>query len=192
MNLILRIILASILSLPVAAIFLIVGMGILFLTPFASTPLFGRLPGVSESFCPEGSSLVVERYSRSSLSQAKNEYRVICLDAGGNRVADVSNKVNLMALGASAMAGYGIAWLALFRLVRKTIQEKARREKLFMLGVFLAGAALFSWAALYVYRQPTNQEMERALMVALVVVIVFGAVFLTAHHYLQRRGDRKL
>jgi len=32
-------------------------MGIFFLTPFASTPLFGRLPGMSERFCPEGANL---------------------------------------------------------------------------------------------------------------------------------------
>jgi hypothetical protein len=192
MNLILRMILASILALPVAAIFLIVGMGILFLTPFASTPLFGRLPGVSESFCPEGSSLVVERYSRGSLSQAKNEYRVICLDPAGNRVADVSNKVNMTALGASGLTGYIIAWLVVFRLVRRIIQEKARREKVFILGVFLAGAALLAWAALYVYRQSSNQEMERALMVVLVVMIVFGAVSLTAQHYLQKRSGKRL
>jgi hypothetical protein len=188
MNLILRMILASILSLPVAAIFLIVGMGILFLTPFASTPLFGRLPGVSERFCPEGSRLVVERYSRSSLSQAKNEYRVICLDPAGSRIADVSNQVNLTALGASAMAGYIIAWLALFRMVRRLVQEKARWEKLFMLGTFLACAALVAWAAFYLYSRPTYQEMERSAIVVLAVVIVFAAVFLTANHYIHKRN----
>src|SRR5688572_6680945 len=134
MNLILRMILASVLSLPVAAFFLVVGMGILFLTPFASTPLFGRLPGVSESFCPDGARLVVERDARSSLSQAKNEYRVICIDPAGNRVADVSNRANLAALSASAMAGYIIAWFALFRMGGKLVGEKTTREKWFILG----------------------------------------------------------
>lgn len=192
MNLILRAILAGVVSLPVAAVFLVVGMGILFLTPFASTPLFSRLPGVSESFCPAGSSLVVERYSRSSLSQAKNDYRVICLDSMGKQVANVSNQVNLVALGASAAVGYLIAWLAMFRTARGLMEEKARWEKWFMLGTSIAAVALLTWAALYLYRQPTYQEMERALMVVLVVAIVFGAVFLTANHYLRKWGGKRL
>jgi hypothetical protein len=192
MDLILRVVLAGAFSLPVAALFSVVGMGIFFLTPFASPPLFGRLPGVSERFCPEGASLVVERYSRGSLSQAKNDYRVICLDSAGNRVADVSNRANLAALGASAMAGYLMAWLALFRLVRRPVEEKTIREKWFILGTFSAGVALLAWGANYVYRQPTNPEREQAMMVVLAVVVVFGAVFVTAHQYFLKRIGRKL
>jgi amino acid transporter len=192
MNLILRVILASMVSLPVAAIFLVVGMGILFLTPFTATPLFGRLPRVSESFCPEGAGLVVERYSRSSLSQAKNDYRVICFDSAGKRVADVSNQANLAALGASAMVGYLIAWLALFRLVRRLVEEKTIREKWFLLWTFSAGVALLVWGAIYVYRQPTNPEREQAMMVTLAVAVVLAAVFLTAHRYLLKRIGRSL
>jgi hypothetical protein len=191
MNLILRVILAGAFSLPVAALFSVVGMGIFFLTPFASPPLFGRLPGVSERFCPEGSSLLVERYSRSSRSQAKNDYRVICLDSAGDRVADVSNQANLAALGVSAMAGYLIAWLALLRWVRRLVEEKTIREKWLILGAFSAGVALLVWGAIYVYRQPTNPEREQAMMVVLAVVVVFGAVFLTAHHYLYKRIGRR-
>jgi amino acid transporter len=183
MNLILRVILASMVSLPVAAIFLVVGLGILFLTPFTATPLFGRLPRVSESFCPEGAGLVVERYSRSSLSQAKNDYRVICLDSAGKRVA---------ALGASAMVGYLIAWLALFRLVRRLVEEKTIREKWFLLWTFSAGVALLVWGAIYVYRQPTNPEREQAMMVTLAVAVVLAAVFLTAHRYLLKRIGKRL
>jgi hypothetical protein len=192
MNLIIRVILAGVLSLPVAALFSVVGMGIFFLTPFASPPLFGRLPGVSEMFCPEGASLVVERYSRSSLSQAKNDYRVICLDSAGNRVADVSNRANSAALGASAMVGYLIAWLALFRLVRRLVEEKTIREKWFLWGTLSAGVALLVWGAIYVYRQPTNPEREQAMMVALAVAVVLAAVFVTAHRYLLKMIGRRL
>lgn len=192
MNLILRVILAGILSLPVAAIFLVIGMGIFFLTPFASTPLFGRLPGVSERFCPEGASLVVERYSRSSLSQAKNNHRVICLDSTGKQIANVTNQADLAALGASAGVGYLIAWLVLFRWAKGFFEKKDIREKRLMLGVVGADAALLAWAAPYVYRQPTYQDMEQALLVVLAVLVVFSAVFLTAHIYLQKRISRGL
>lgn len=186
MNLVLRVILAGVFSFPVAAIFAVVGIGILFLTPFASTPLFGRLPGVSERFCPEGAGLVVERYSRRGPSRAKNDYRVICLDSTGKQVADVSNQVNLQALGAWAAVGYLIAWLALFRLVRRVVQEKTMWEKWFILGTVCACVALLAWAVLYLYRQSTYQEMEQAAMVVMAVAIAFAAVFVTLNHYFRK------
>src|SRR5262245_805580 len=188
MNLILRVIMASILSLPLAAIFVILGIGILFLTPFTSTPLFGRLPGVSEKFCPENARLVVERYSRSIHSQAKNNSRVICFDSAGSRVAEVTNQTNLAALGTFAVAGYLIAWVALFRLARGVLQGRALRERWYMLVMFSSCVTLLVWSVTYLYRQPTNREMERAAMVVLGVTVVFLVVFFTAHHYFHKKS----
>jgi hypothetical protein len=98
----------------------------------------------------------------------------------------------LAALGASAGVGYLIAWLALYRLVRRPVEEKAIREKWFTLGTFSAGVALLVWGASYVYRQPTYQEKEQAMIVVLAGAVVFAAVFLTANHYFHKRRGRGL
>ncbi len=192
MNLILRALLASILSLPLAAFFVILGIGIFFLTPFTSTPLFGRLPGTSESFCPDGARLVVERYSRSIHSQAKNDYRVICLDSAGNKIADVSNQTSFVALGLMAWTGYFIAWVSIFRLSKDVIHRRPLREKLYMLVTFSATVALLTWSVSYIYRQTTYQEKEQAAMVVLGATVAFAIVFIAAHQYFHKRNHKGL
>jgi hypothetical protein len=60
------------------------------------------------------------------------------------------------------------------------------------LGTFSASAALLACAVLYLYQQPTNQDMEQAAMVVMAVAVVFVAVFITAHHYFHKRSGRGL
>jgi hypothetical protein len=40
---------------------------------------------------------------------------------------------------------------------------------------------------IYVTRQPTNQEMERAAMIALVSMVAFVAIFIAAQGYFHKK-----
>ncbi len=193
MNLILRSILASILSFIGAAFLLLPGSLILLDTPFASTPLIGRLPGVSDRFCPEGAGMIMERVdgrgsSPGRYTPASFKYRAVCLDSNGARVADVSSNVETATYLGSAGLGYLIAWPALFWMVGQSLRNRARREKWFILATISAALALLAWAAIYITRQPTTQEMERASMIALAVSAVFLAIFIMAQRHFHKRN----
>ena len=82
--------------------------------------------------------------------------------------------------------GYLIAWPALFWMVGQSLRNRARREKWFTLVTISAALALFVWAAIYITRQPTTQEMERASMIALAVAAVFLAIFIMAQRHFHK------
>jgi hypothetical protein len=193
MNLIIRLIFASILSFIGAAFLLLPGSLILLDTPFASTPLIGRLPGVSERFCPEGAGMIMERVdgrgsSPGRYTPASFKYRAVCIDSNGARVADVSSKVETATYLGSAGLGYLIAWPALFWMIGQSLRNRSRREKWFILVTISASLALLAWAAIYIMRQPTTQEMERAAMIALAVAVVFVAIFIFAQSRFHKRN----
>jgi hydrogenase-4 membrane subunit HyfE len=88
----------------------------------------------------------------------------------------------------SAGLGYLIAWPALFWMVGQSLRNRARREKWFILVLISAALALLAWSVIYITRQPTTQEMERASMIALAVASVFAAVFIMAQRHFQKKN----
>lgn len=108
-------------AVPVREIFL---LALLFHTPFAARPLHERIPGVSERYCPAGTWLAVERYSRNIHGGAKNHHRVICLDAAGRNVAEVSTRANLEAAAVEAVILLAILWPLIYLWVGKTFNKK--------------------------------------------------------------------
>ncbi len=194
MDLILRLILASVISLVGSMIFIHLGWLILLDTPFASTPLIDRLPGISNRFCPESASLVMERKNKNEIERSIGryapppfKYRVLCLDSNGARVADVSNDVVLAVILGSAVVGYLIAWPVLFSWIERFLRNRSRREKWFNLGTIIVTLSLGAWAMIYITRQPTSHEMERAGMIALAGMIAYVAIFITAQRYFHKK-----
>ena len=126
MRLLGRIIIASLVSAPFVIGGLLLTPPIFFHTPFASRPLFERLPGVSERFCPRGTRLVVERYGRSVTPEWKNYHRVNCVDQAGKVVAEATNSANAAAFGLVALTALAVAWpWAFWREGREAVARPA-------------------------------------------------------------------